>query len=90
MLTLLFFLGGGGDPLPAAQADTHDGAGYIYQSPERRRLADKADRAKLVDAQGIAATIREQLVPKSARPVVKVSVAFDFEADDEEALLWLI
>ena len=71
-------------------ADTHDGAGYIYHSPERRRLADKAVRAKLVDAQGIAATIREQLAPKSARPVVKVAVAFDFEADDEEALLWLI
>ena len=71
-------------------ADTHDGAGYIYQSPERRRLADKADRAKLIDAQGIAATIREQFAPKAPKPVPKVSVAFDFEADDEEALLWLI
>ena len=89
MLTLLFFLGGSD---PAAAADTHDGAGYIYQTPKRRAQADAVELAKRVDARGIAETIREQLAPKAPkpRPAVKVTVAFDFDADDEEALLWLI
>ena len=88
MLTLLFFLGGGGVVAPVA--DTHDGAGYIYHSPERRKLADKANLDRLIDAQGIAESIREQLAPKAPKPKVAVSVVFDFEVDDEEALLWLL
>ena len=71
-------------------ADTHDGAGYIYQTPERRKAADKASHDRLIDAQGIAASIREQLVPKASKPMLQAVAAFDFEADDEEALLWLI